>query len=70
MEGAAGISKIRRSSEKVLTFSEDYINLSYGTQAINKASKASSAGENDIITGPQTGGQNYFGSNGTGIMAG
>jgi hypothetical protein len=63
-------SKIRYTSEKVLTFSEDTVNLSYETQVVNKASEASSAGENDILIGPQASGENHFSSNGAGILAG
>ena len=63
-------SKIRYTSEKVLTFSGDTVNLSYETQVVSKASEASSAGENDIITRPQTGGENHFSPDGTGILAG
>jgi hypothetical protein len=62
--------KIRQSSEKVLTFSEDAINLSHEPQIVNMAPEAPSTGENDIITGPQAGGQNHFIPNGAGILAG
>ncbi len=66
----AGFSKIRYTSEKVLTFSEDTVNLSYETQVANKASEASSVGENDLLIGPQASGENHFSSNGAGILAG